>query len=205
MKKIVSQEQSVWVQQASDWLQQKKVEHRANSVYLPAGETPKKIYSFWQEHKPTFLDSLKLIQIDDVMTGQQKHVFRSFFKDHLPYKAEQIEYFETGSSQADLGILGLGMNGHVAFHEPDLNPKLYSGCVKLQDITIKNLNLEANTWGKSYGAGAFNQCKALLLIVNGEKKKEILHQTLNKPNNVQIPASLLLNHQDLTILTNFEF
>lgn len=203
MKKIVSQDQSAWVQQASDWLQQKQLEYKAKSVYLPAGETPKKIYSYWQEQKPPFLDSLKLIQIDDVMTGQQKHVFRSFFKDYLPYKAEHIEYFETGHSQADLGILGLGMNGHVAFHEPDLNPKLYSGCVKLQDITIKNLNLEPNTWGKSYGAGAFNQCKALLLIVNGGKKKSILEKTLNNPNNPNIPASLLLNHQDLTILTDF--
>jgi 6-phosphogluconolactonase/glucosamine-6-phosphate isomerase/deaminase len=205
MKKIVSQEQSAWVLQASDWLQQKQIEYKAKSVYLPAGETPKKIYSYWQQQKPPFLDSLKLIQIDDVMTGQQKHVFRTFFKDYLPYKAEQIEYFETGHSQADLGILGLGMNGHVAFHEPDLNPKLYSGCVKLQDITIKNLNLEPNTWGKSYGAGAFNQCKALLLIVNGEKKKAILQQTLNNKNNPHIPASLLLNHPDLTILTDFNY
>lgn len=205
MKKIVSQEQSAWVLQASDWLQQKQIEYKAKSVYLPAGETPKKIYSYWQEQKPPFLDSLKLIQIDDVMTGQQKHVFRTFFKDYLPYKAEQIEYFETGHSQADLGILGLGMNGHVAFHEPDLNPKLYSGCVKLQDITIKNLNLEPNTWGKSYGAGAFNQCKALLLIVNGVKKKSILQKTLSFPNSISIPASLLLGHQDLTILTDFEY
>lgn len=205
MKKIVSQEQSAWVQQASDWLQQKKMQYNAQSVYLPAGETPKKIYSYWQEHQPQFIDSLKLIQIDDVMTGQQTHVFRSFFKDYLPYKAEQIEYFETGSSQADLGILGLGMNGHVAFHEPDLNPKLYSGCVKLQDITIKNLNLEPGTWGKSYGAGAFNQCKALLIIVSGEKKKDILLQTLKQPNSAHIPASLLLNHPDVTVLTDFNF
>lgn len=203
MKKIIAQEQLDWVKAASAWLSEKQKSYNASSIYVPAGETPKLIYRDWESKKPDLLKSLKMIQIDDVHTGAKKDLFKKFFYDELPSFADKIEYFDQGQTQADLGILGLGMNGHVAFHEPGLPNSFYSGCVKLQEETIRNLELEDTTWGKTYGAGAFNRCKALLLIIKGTKKKSILLETLG--NNSKIPASALLHHPDLTILADFEF
>jgi 6-phosphogluconolactonase/glucosamine-6-phosphate isomerase/deaminase len=205
MKKIVVQGQNEWVLAAARWLDEKQSQYKASSLYVPAGETPKPIYRDWESRKPDYLNKIKMIQIDDVLDGDKKNVFKQFFHDELPSYASRIEYFETGESQADLGILGLGMNGHVAFHEPSLSPAFYSGCVKLQNETIKNLELADGTWGKTYGAGAFFRCKALLLAVKGEKKKEILLRTLEGGGNSarEIPACALLSHPDLTILTDF--
>ncbi len=204
MKKIVAQEQNVWAQSASNWLIEKQKEYQAKSVYIPAGETPKLIYKDWEQQNYPLLKELRLIQIDDVLTGSKQNVFKQFFYDELPNYAEQIEYFENGETQADLGILGLGMNGHVAFHEPGINSNFYSGCVRLQNETIKNLELESNTWGKTYGAKSFYSCKALLLVVKGLKKKEILKTILYSAQAQNIPAYALLTHPDLTLLTDFE-
>ena len=203
MKKIVAQEQNDWVAHVNEWLASKKRQHTATSLYVPAGETPKLIYKNWREFPPPALSGLKLIQIDDVMTGKRKNLFKQFFREELPQFAGEIEYIDDGSSQADLGLLGIGLNGHVAFHEPGIAQNFYSGCVRLQDITLQNLELEPDTWGKTYGAGAFLKCKSLLIIVKGIKKKEILLKALTMTQAV--PASALLSHPDLTILTDFEF
>jgi 6-phosphogluconolactonase/glucosamine-6-phosphate isomerase/deaminase len=206
MKKIVAQGQNDWVTIAAHWLDEKQARYAAKSIYVPAGETPKPIYHDWELRKPESLNKMQMIQIDDVLDGEKQNIFKQFFQTELPSYASRIEYFDRGQSQADLGILGLGMNGHVAFHEPGLAPNFYSGCVRLQSETLINLGLVSGTWGKTYGAQAFFNCKALLLIVKGEKKKEILLRTLAAAtnNSREIPACALLSHQDLTILTDFE-
>src|SRR4051812_37197415 len=105
MKKIVSQDQNNWVLQANHWLTDKSAQHKAKSLYLPAGESPKLIYQNWRKAPPVCLHDLKLIQIDDVMSGSKKDIFKKFFFDELPEFATRIEYIEQASTQADLGIL----------------------------------------------------------------------------------------------------
>ncbi len=206
MKKIVVQGQNEWVQAAALWLNEKQAEYKAKSIYVPAGETPKPLYKDWELRRPECLNKMKMIQIDDVLDGEKKNVFKQFFFDELPSYAPKIEYFEVGESQADLGILGLGMNGHVAFHEPGLPANFYSGCVQLQNETLHNLGLANGTWGKTYGANAFYKCKALLIAVKGAKKRDILIRTLEGGLRMakEVPACALLSHPDLTILTDFE-
>ncbi len=201
MKKKIVQDQKEWALNASSWVDEKVKTYGAKSIYIPAGETPKLLYKDWETRKPDVLSRLKMIQIDDVQDGPKKDLFKTFFYEELPSYADRIEYFGNGQTQADLGILGLGMNGHVAFHEPGLPANFYSGCVLLQDETRKNLALAENTWGKTYGAGAFYRCKALLLIVRGLAKKNILEKVL-QPGS-QIPAATLMSHPDLTIITDF--
>lgn len=202
MKKTIVQDQKEWALCASSWLEEKQKTYKANSLYIPAGETPKLLYQDWESRKPDFLRSLRMIQIDDVQDGPKKNLFKGFFYEELPSYADQIEYFDQGQTQADLGILGLGLNGHVAFHEPGLPANFYSGCVRLQQETRKNLSLAENTWGKTYGAGAFYLCKALLIIVRGLGKKSILDKVLRADSD--IPAATLMSHSDLTIITDFE-
>jgi 6-phosphogluconolactonase/glucosamine-6-phosphate isomerase/deaminase len=203
MKKIVAQDENDWVTHVNDWLTEKQRQYGARSLYVPAGETPKLIYKNWRSHLPEVVANLKLIQIDDVMTGARENLFKDFFREELPAIANTIEYIDTAHTQADLGLLGIGMNGHVAFHEPGIPQNFYSGCVRLQDVTVQNLDLEPGTWGKTYGAGAFLKCKSLLIIVKGAKKREILQKTLTR--TAEVPASALLGHPDVTILSDFEF
>ena len=205
MNQLIKQDQNLWVQSASNWLERKIIQYNSKSVYIPAGETPKILYKYWTENNPIYLKKIKLVQIDDVSTGSKIKIFEKFFQMHLPLHFSQIEFISAGSTQADLAIVGLGTNGHVAFHEPGLPLNFYSGCVKLSSETIHNLQLEEKTWGTSYGLGAFNSCNAILMMVNGEKKKKIVIDLINTNDPKKLPASGLKTHQDFTLLTDFEY
>ena len=101
-----------------------------------------------------------------------------------------------------MAILGLGQNGHVAFHEPSLNTNFFSGCLKLDLETTKRLGLEPETRVVSYGLNAFLKSKAILLIVRGETKKTIFTQVMQA--NCKLPAAFLLKHYDVTVVVDFK-
>ena len=94
------------------------------------------------------------------LTGPKKGVFKIFLEENLPHYRHQIRFVDDCSRAADLAILGLGLNGHVAFHEPGIDGSFYSGSVRLSEITCDHLGLERGTWGVSYGAGAFSRSRA---------------------------------------------
>src|SRR5690606_19831493 len=138
-----------------------------------------------------FLRDRTLVQIDDILTGPRRLAFRRFFAQHLPSYQEQMEYFESGERAGDIALLGLGMNGHVAFHEPGLSSDFYSGCVRLSEATRAVLNLREETWGMTFGLAAIRQARAILLLVRGEKKRSILERVLRGED---VPAAALLRH-----------
>jgi glucosamine-6-phosphate deaminase len=107
------------------------------------------------------------------------------------------------ATQADLAWLGLGLNGHVGFHEPGIDPRMFSGCVRLSAKSTETLQLEPDTWGLTYGVGAFMACKAILILVRGESKREVLTRLLRA--DPALPASHLLRHGNLTSLSDFSF
>ena len=50
------------------------------------------------------------------------------------------------------------------------------------------------------GMGAIMRAKKILLVANGEKKRDILDRALNGPITSKIPASILQLHPDLTVV-----
>jgi 6-phosphogluconolactonase/glucosamine-6-phosphate isomerase/deaminase len=202
MKTIVCEESLDLGPAASKWCAEKINAYRARSMYVPAGRTPMALYEEWRRHTPSYLSGLELLQIDDVLTGEHRGVFRRFFEEQLPDNIQQIKFIESGSDQADLAVLGLGLNGHVAFHEPGIPANFYSGSVRLSPITCEHLHLEPGTWGISYGADAFFRSRAVLMMVSGHSKRDILNKLIN--GDQSLPASQLLNHPDFTLLVDSE-
>ncbi|MEK7357725.1 MAG: 6-phosphogluconolactonase, partial [Bdellovibrionota bacterium] len=105
-----------------------------------------------------------------------------------------------GDAVADVAILGLGLNGHVAFHEPGLGRDFFSGCVKLSDTTVGQLAAEPETWGITYGAGAFARCRSVCIMVGGASKRDVLKRLLAGDDS--LPATALMKHPDLTIFAD---
>ena len=173
---------------------------QTRSLYLPAGQTPVEVYRQWEAEPPEFLKNAKLIQIDDVLTGQKQGMFRKFFEEKLPSFLDRFEWIEEGATSAELGILGLGLNGHIAFHEPGLPSDFFSGCVQLNPVTRKTLDLEDDAWGITYGAGAFLRCHALLMIVSGSSKREVLRRLMTRDPN--LPASVLASHPNFIVIAD---
>ena len=106
----------------------------------------------------------------------------------------------------DLQLLGIGVNGHIAFNEPDsvFPPKTH--VVKLAEETIDaNARFyksrdEVPKTAITMGIGTIMKAKSILLIANGEKKVEILKKALYGPVTPEIPASVLQYHTDLTVI-----
>ncbi len=200
MKNIICEESVALGRAASNWCREKKIKYAATSAFVPAGRTPMALYDVWRTERPDYLTGMRLLQIDDVLTGREAGVFKRFFADHLPEYQNQIELITDASAGADLAILGLGLNGHVAFHEPGVDDTFYSGCVRLTETTCDHLGLERGTWGISYGAAAFSRAKAVLLMVSGSSKCDILARLIDR--DPRLPATSLLAHCDFTILAD---
>ncbi|MES2857409.1 MAG: 6-phosphogluconolactonase [Bdellovibrionota bacterium] len=203
MKLIVCDNNEEMTHLVADWCSEHIATHKARTVFLPAGNTPIKLYERWEKQRPEEFKNLKFLQIDDVMSGEKRGMFKQFFEDHLPSFRDQFEWIESTKQTdqgADLALLGLGLNGHVAFHEPGMPMDFFCGCLELSEITRKNLELNETTWGISYGIGAFIQSKSIAMMVNGASKREILNRLL--AGDPSLPASGLLNHSDFTIFAD---
>lgn len=202
MNTIICEESLTLGRAASNWVQERVRRYKARSIFIPAGNTPIPLYEFWEKERPDFLNNVTLLQIDEVLTGRKKGVFKEFFQKHLPNYSHQIRYVDAAEEVADLAILGLGVNGHVAFHEPGIDNRFYSGCVKLTPKTCEYLKLEENTWGVTYGVDAFIRCKSIMMTVSGQGKREILQRLIKEDRN--LPATALLHHTDITLLADRE-
>ena len=183
---------------AHEWIEREINENQAQSIFIPAGKTPIGLYQHWERNRPAYLERVKLLQIDEVITGPQKGVFKTFFRQYLPTYFKNIQWIGEQENVADLAILGLGKNGHIAFHEPGLPHDFTMGCVKLDQTTCKNLKAGKNAWGHTYGLGALMKCKKILMIVLGENKNKILERLLSR--DPLVPAVQLLEHPGFEIV-----
>lgn len=107
---------------------------------------------------------------------------------------------------ADLAVLGLGRDGHVAFDEP--GSRLDQGVrrVALHESTRRDaagdfggtdaVPREAVTVGLRTLAGA----RELLMLVSGAAKAPALRAMLEGPRGPDCPASLLRDHPNLTVV-----
>ena len=106
----------------------------------------------------------------------------------------------------DLQLLGIGLDGHIGFNEPD-------DCITKEThvVTLDPSTIEANarffdspedvpTKAITMGMGAIMSAKKILLIANGQNKKDILNKAFYGPITPEVPASILQLHPDVTVI-----
>lgn len=106
----------------------------------------------------------------------------------------------------DLQLLGIGVDGHIGFNEPDKYFVKATHVVELHQSTIDaNSRFFENkdmvpTKAITMGMVSIMQAKKILLIANGKNKKDILEKAFFGPITPEIPASILQLHQDITVI-----
>ena len=106
----------------------------------------------------------------------------------------------------DLQLLGIGLDGHIGFNEPDDYFTAATHEVALDDSTIKaNARFFANEdevpkTAITMGMLSIMQAKKVLLIANGAAKKEIVEKAFFGPIDPKVPASILQLHPDVTVI-----
>jgi glucosamine-6-phosphate deaminase len=185
---------------ALDWLGQRAEQGPTQRVFVPAGKTPELLYEQLNRSDLAWADRLTFVQVDDVATGEQRDVFKNFFRQRLRSRDSQMEFITEGRFEgADLAILGFGVNGHVAFHEPNYPDLFTDACVRLSQETRDSLGLSDRDWGVTYGVGAFLRCHSILLLVVGEAKRAAFEKFVRGERD--FPSQALKTHADLTVLT----
>lgn len=197
MQTLIGKTETEWVDHAWTWLNTHA--RPGQKVFVPAGGTPKPLYQRWRAEPSELLKSLRFLQLDEIISGPKRGVFRGFLETELaPYRS-QISWIETADEVADLAILGVGLNGHVAFHEPDVPRAFASGCVRLSAETCRALDLQETTWGLTYGVGTFLRARAILVLAQGPAKRKVLCEALEAR---RLPVAWILEHPNVTLVTD---
>ena len=106
----------------------------------------------------------------------------------------------------DLQLLGIGLDGHIGFNEPGDTFVKETHVIDLHESTIAaNARFFASEndvprRAVTMGMGGIMQAKKILLIANGQAKKDIVQKAFFGPITPQVPASLLQLHPDVTVI-----
>ena len=109
----------------------------------------------------------------------------------------------------DLGLIGIGENGHIAFNDPpaDFNDTRCYKVVNLSDTCIQQQLHEG--WFENEDA-AYKQaismtcqkimdCETIISVVPYAVKAQAIHDTLTMEETVLCPATLMKRHADVTV------
>lgn len=108
----------------------------------------------------------------------------------------------------DLQLLGIGSNGHIGFNEPGTSFDSTTHYIKLKQSTIEdNARLFFNgkiedvpTHAVTMGIANIMDAKKVLLIACGEGKAKAVKGMIEDEPTVELPASALQNHPDVTLI-----
>ena len=110
----------------------------------------------------------------------------------------------------DIQVLGMGHNGHIGFNEPSDIFELETHKVDLAQTTIDaNARFFASAdevprQALTMGIKTIMQAKAVLVVVNGIGKAEIVKKAFTGPVTPQVPASILQMHPNVILVGDEE-
>lgn len=177
--------------------------------------------------QPDFFDSLRILKLDEWggIPFQHPGTCESYLQAHLirPLEitgsryvgfnsdptnpVEECQHIQdklTREGPIDLCILGLGMNGHLAFNEPADYLEAHCHIAKLSSTSMQHsMALEMPVkpgYGLTLGMADILQSKMILMLITGNQKKKIVHRFLSEKITTLLPASLLWLHPNVICL-----
>ena len=110
---------------------------------------------------------------------------------------------------ADVQILGIGSNGHIAFNEPGTPFDLHTHVVTLKEGTRKdNARFFDNdidkvpTHAVTMGLKDIMSAKFIILLASGAGKANAVNAMINGPVSEDCPASILQKHPNVLVVTD---
>ncbi|MGI5860906.1 MAG: glucosamine-6-phosphate deaminase [Myxococcales bacterium] len=209
------------------------VRRRPDTVLgLATGSTPIGVYrELVRRHREEGLDFSRVttFNLDEYVGLEPNHPlsYRRFMAEHLfdhvntsgdrvhvpdgtvRDVALECQAFEDRIRRAggiDLQLLGLGLNGHIAFNEPSSSLRS-----RTRVVTIAPSTAAAN-FGKlpadvprprraiTMGVGTILEARRLLLLAFGEQKAEVVAKVVEGPLTAFVPGSALQLHENATVI-----
>jgi len=133
-------------------------------------------------------------------------VFNGLASD-LEKECEDVNRWIAARGGIALTLLGIGMNGHIGFNEPFVDPERETLLVDLDEVTaeVGTKYFDGSSCpikGITVGVKRLKEADQVILAACGEKKGGILKQTLVETPTIAVPSSLMQDHDQLTIITD---
>lgn len=125
-------------------------------------------------------------------------------------EAKAYELLIKARGGLDIAVLGLGHNGHVGFNEPGSSAKSRTREVEFTESTLaalsdgnrfQSLN-ETPRKALTMGLATFYEARHVLLIATGIGKANAVHRVFDGKPGPSVPASLLMDHPNLTVIVD---
>jgi galactosamine-6-phosphate isomerase len=112
----------------------------------------------------------------------------------------------THNGPIDICVLGLGLNGHIAFNEPGDHLQPHCHMTALSEKSMQHPMAirmgEIPTYGLTLGMADILQSKKIIMLVTGVGKQAIIQKLLSGKVTTQLPASFLWLHHDTICLVD---
>lgn len=210
---------------------------KPNSVLgLATGSSPLGIYSrlikLYESGNVDF-SKVTTVNLDEYMglTSDNEQSYRYFMNQNLFKKInidlrntyvpnglckdvkEECELYDKRIQELggiDIQLLGIGLDGHIGFNEPD---NVFVGDTHLVDLTESTIDANSRFFNDreevpkralTMGMKSIMQARKIIIVANGEQKKEILEKAIFGEITPLIPASILQLHPDVTVIYSKE-
>ena len=176
---------------------------------------------------------VEMFHLDEYIGLPEKHKasFRAYLKKRFTSKVNlKAAYFVNGEGDVeaniaelskkmaeapiDVGVIGIGENGHIAFNDPpaDFKTKKTYKVVKLDKKCKKQqvgegwfaCEADVPSTAITITPNAIMKCRHIISCVPHKVKAEAVYNTLTKKQSPGIPATILKSHQDWNLYLDGE-
>lgn len=212
---------------AADIICETVLTHPGARIGLPTGRTPLAAYAELERREAAGTDfsGVTLYAIDEFAdAARSTHGTNSvFFREHLRLRVKALHCPDAGARYPDvhirafaaaigfaggldLCVLGIGVNGHVAFNEPG-SPR--DSGARVVELAPESRAAHAEAFGSlegvprrgmTLGIVDVMEARALLVLVTGAHKAGAVRSAIEGAPAAAVPASWLQDHAHVTWL-----
>lgn len=192
---------------------------------LPTGNTMIPFYRIASEHEEKLgISSWKCFNLDEyypLTPDLNRYSFKTYMEEYFYSRLKspprvkesmdgmaenfmiECDDYEEKIKKAggiDLAILGIGVNGHIAFNEPGSEFISRTRALALHPQTLfANFKGEAPfTHALTLGIGTLLEARKIMVVALGKSKAQAVKGALQEVPSRTLPASALQGHRDVT-------
>lgn len=195
---------------------------------LPTGATPEGMYRVLRQMAPRCA-AVRTFNLDEYVGIPAGHPqsYAAYMRRHLldwtdipaaqaqvpdgmstdlAAECDRYEAAIRGAGGLDLVVLGLGPNGHIGFNEPGApwegrtRPVDLSAATRRANAPYFPAGQEVPRRALTMGIGTILAARRILVLASGAGKAAIVARFLGEGPTLQLPATALHRHPDVTVL-----
>jgi len=159
--------------------------------------------------EPTHPQSYRYFMNENLFDGLDIDLANTHVPNGIGEAEENAEAYDKLLDEigpADIQILGIGTNGHIAFNEPGSD---FSETTHVVDLTPATIEANARFFESekqvpktaiTMGIASIMQAKKIILLAFGEGKAKAVKAMIEGEVTEEVPASALQNHEDVVVV-----